>query len=388
MHGFLKVLLPVVFLAVAIGASFVMIQSQPEAMQKPAPPPSLLVSVDVAERRPVRFTVTSRGSVSPRTETTLVSEVAGQIVEVSPAFVSGGFFKRGDVLIRMDPRIYEASVKRARAEVAKARTQVATEHALAGYALEDWQRLQRLNAARGPASDLTLRKPQLQQALAELESKNAEYDKAREDLRRTVIRAPYDGMIREKIADVGQFVNVGAQLARAFAVDRAEVRLPLTQQDLRYLDLERLESGGTLPVTLHARFGDDAFSRPARVVRSEGVFDATSRVLYVVAQIDDPYHLDRPQEEPARPLRIGTFVAAEIAGTAGGDLFALPRHALVRGTTVWVVDEAMAIHPREVDVVRTDEEFAYIAAGLADGDRYVTTPIDQPLPGMKVRLDG
>ncbi|MDE0349851.1 MAG: efflux RND transporter periplasmic adaptor subunit [Gammaproteobacteria bacterium] len=388
MHGFLKVLLPVVFLAVAIGASFIMIQSRPEAMQKPAPPPSLLVSVDVAERRPVRFTVTSRGSVSPRTETTLVSEVAGQIVEVSPAFVSGGFFKRGDVLIRMDPRIYEANLKRARAEVAKAQTQVATEHALAGYALEDWERLQRLNAARGPASDLTLRKPQLQQALAELESKNAEYDKAREDLRRTVIRAPYDGMIREKIADVGQFVNVGAQLARAFAVDRAEVRLPLTQQDLRYLDLERLEGGGTLPVTLHAEFGDDAFSRPARVVRSEGVFDATSRVLYVVAQIDDPYDLDRAPEEPARPLRIGTFVAAEIGGTAGGDLFALPRHALVRGTTVWVVDEALAIHPREVDVVRTDDEFAYIAAGLADGERYVTTPIDQPLPGMKVRLDG
>lgn len=388
MHGFLKVLLPVVFLAVAIGASFIMIQSRPEAMQKPAPPPSLLVAVDVAERRPVRFTVTSRGSVSPRTETTLVSEVAGQIVEVSPAFVSGGFFKRGDVLIRMDPRIYEAGVKRARAEVAKARTQVATEHALAGYALEDWERLQRLDAARGPASDLTLRKPQLQQALAELESKNAEYDKAREDLRRTVIRAPYDGMIREKIADVGQFVNVGAQLARAFAVDRAEVRLPLTQQDLRYLDLERLEGGGTLPVTLHAEFGDDAFSRSAEVVRSEGVFDATSRVLYVVAQIDDPYDLNRPPEEPARPLRIGTFVAAEIAGTAGGDLFALPRHALVRGTTVWVVDDALAIHPREVDVVRTDDEFAYIAAGLADGDRYVTTPIDQPLPGMKVRLDG
>ena len=388
MHGFLKVLLPVVFLAVAIGASFVMIQSRPEAMQKPLPPPSLLVSVAVAEREPVRFTVTSRGSVSPRTETTLVSEVSGQIVEVSPAFVSGGFFKRGDVLIRMDPRIYEASVKRARAEVAKAQTQVATEHALAGYALEDWQRLQRLNAARGPASDLTLRKPQLQQAIAELESKNAEYDKAREDLRRTVIRAPYDGMIREKIADVGQFVNVGAQLARAFAVDRAEVRLPLTQQDLRYLDLERLEAGGTLPVTLHADFGDDTFSRAARLVRSEGVFDATSRVLYVVAQIDDPYDLRRPPEEPARPLRIGTFVAAEIAGTAGGDLFALPRHALVRGTTVWVVDEALAIHPREVDVVRTDDEFAYIAAGLADGDRYVTTPIDQPLPGMKVRLDG
>ena len=82
------------------------------------------------------FKVTSRGTVSPRTETTLVSEVSGQIVAVSPAFVSGGFFKKGDVLIRMDPRIYEANLKRARAEVAKARTGVATEHALAGYALE------------------------------------------------------------------------------------------------------------------------------------------------------------------------------------------------------------------------------------------------------------
>ena len=388
MHRTLKVLLPIVFLAVAIGASFLMIQSRPEAMPKPAPPPSLLVSVSVAERQPVQFTVSSRGSVSPRTETTLVSEVSGQIVEVSPAFVSGGLFKRGDVLIRIDPRIYEASVKRARAEVAKARTQVATEHALAGYALEDWQRLQRLNAARGPASDLTLRKPQLQEALAELESKNAEFDKAREDLRRTVIRAPYDGMIRDKIADVGQFVNVGAQLARAFAVDRAEVRLPLTQQDLRYLELERLESGGTLPVTLHAELGDAAFSRPARVVRSEGVFDAASRVLYVVAQIDDPYDLDRAPGEAPKPLRIGTFVSAEIAGTAGGDLFALPRHALVRGKIIWVVDDALAIHPREVEVVRTDDDFAYVAAGLADGDRYVTTPIDQPLPGMKVRLDG
>ena len=388
MHRTLKVLLPVVFLAVATGASFVMIQSQPEAMPKPAPAPSLLVAVAVAERQPTQFTVTSRGSVSPRTETTLVSEVSGQIVAVSPAFVSGGFFTRGDILIRIDPRIYEANLKRARAEVAKARTRVATENALAGYALEDWQRLQSLNAARGPASDLTLRKPQLQEALAELESKNAEYDKAREDLRRTVIRAPYDGMIREKIADVGQFVNVGAQLARAFAVDRAEVRLPLTQQDLLYLDLERLEAGGTLPVTLHADLGDSAFSRPARVVRSEGVFDATSRVLYVVAQIDDPYHLERPPGERPRPLRIGTFVAAEITGTAGGDLFALPRHALVRGTTVWVVDETMAIHPRDVEVVRRDDDFAYIAAGLADGDRYVTTPIDQPLPGMKVRLDG
>ena len=381
----LKVSLPVAFLVVASTASFWMIQSRPQAMQKPAPAPSLLVTAAVAEREPVTFTVASQGAVSPRTETTLVSEVSGQIVAVSPAFVSGGFFKRGDVLIRIDPRIYETQMKRARAEVAKARTRVATEQAMAAHAQEDWERLQSLNAAQGQASDLTLRKPQLQEALAELESRNADFEKAVEDLRRTITRAPYDGMVREKLADVGQFVNVGAQLARTFAVDRAEVRLPLTQHDLRFIDLPGLTAGAALPVTLSARVGGAAHTWRARIVRSEGVFDAASRVLHVVAQVEDPYDLANSGREP---LRIGTFVSAEITGRAGGDLFVVPRHALAQGDTLWLVDDASRIHPRTVAVVRADERFAYIGEGLADGERYVTVPIDEPLPGMKVRLGG
>ena len=381
----LKVLLPVAFLVVASTASFWMVQARPQAMQKPAPAPSLLVTASVAERQPVTFTVASQGAVSPRTETTLVSEVSGQIVAVSPAFVSGGFFKRGDVLIRIDPRIYETQTKRARAEVAKAHTRVATERAMAAHAREDWERLQNLNAAQGEASDLTLRKPQLQEALAELESRNADFEKAVEDLRRTVTRAPYDGMVREKLADVGQFVNVGAQLARTFAVDRAEVRLPLTQHDLRFIDLPSLAAGAALPVTLSAQVGGATHTWRASVVRSEGVFDAASRVLHVVAQVEDPYDLADSGREP---LRIGTFVSAEITGRSGGDLFVVPRHALARGDTLWLVDETSRIHPRTVAVLRADERFAYIGEGLAEGERYITVPIDEPLPGMKVRLGG
>ena len=385
MTRMLKIILPVGFIAAAVLASFAMIQARPDAPKEAAPRPALLVSVATARREPVEFVVRSRGLVSPRTQTTLVSEASGQISEVSPAFVSGGFFGRGDVLIRIDPRNYETLLKRARAEVAKARTGVATENALAGYASEDWERLRELDAATGPASELTLRKPQLQEALAELESREAELAKAQEDLRRTVIRAPYDGMVREKLADVGQYVNVGAQLARTFAVDLAEVRLPVTQKDLRFLDLETLDAGGELPVRLSASIGDQQFGWDARVVRSEGVFDAGSRVLYVVAQIDDPYDL---ADSGRAPLRMGTFVTAAITGLPGGELVAVPRHALSRGTTLWVVDANSAIQPRAVGVVRTDEELAYLDRGIADGEIYVTTPIDHPLPGMRVRLDG
>jgi RND family efflux transporter MFP subunit len=385
MTRILKIVLPVAFIVAAVLASFAMIQTRPEAPKEAVPRPALLVSVATARREPVEFVVRSRGLVSPRTQTTLVSEVSGQISAVSPAFVSGGFFARGDVLIRIDPRNYETLVKRARAEVARARTGVATENALAGYAFEDWERLRELNAAAGPASELTLRKPQLQQALAELESREAELEKVEEDLQRTVIRAPYDGMVREKLADVGQYVNVGAQLARTFAVDLAEVRLPVTQKDLRFLDLGKLDAGGKLPVMLSASIGDQRFDWAARVVRSEGVFDASSRVLYVVAQVDDPYDLADSGREP---LRMGTFVTAAISGLAGGELVAVPRHALSRGTTLWVVDSNSTIQPRPVGVVRTDEDLAYLDRGVADGEIYVTTPIDHPLPGMRVRLDG
>ena len=379
----LKVLLPIVFLLVAVGASFVMIQSRPEAMQKPVPPPALLVSVATAQRQPVVFVVRSQGSVSPRTQTVLISEVSGQIVETSPAFVAGGVFNRGDVLVRIDPRNYRTAVKRAQAGVAKAQTEVAKESALAGYAYNDWKRMRK--SAEEQASDLQLRKPQLQQALAESDAREADLEMALEDLERTVIRAPYNGMVREKIADVGQYVSTGAQLARTFAVDRAEVRLPLTQQDLQFLDLSSLNSGARLPVTLTADIGGQLFSWDAEIVRSEGVFDARSRVLFVVAQVEDPYDLAGAGREP---LRIGTFVTARIVGKAGGDLFAIPRYALSRGRTLWLVDEESRIYPREVNVVRSDEKFAYIDQGLVDGDRYATTPIDQPLPGMKVRSDG
>jgi RND family efflux transporter MFP subunit len=289
------------------------------------------------------------------------------------------------VLLRIDPRNYETQVKVARAEVAKARTQVATENALADYALNDWQRLREFSKNAKAASDLTLRKPQLAAALAELESADAALEKARRDLARTVIRAPYNGMVRSKRADIGQYVNTATAIADTFAVDYAEIRLPLTQKDLQFLDLPDAIAPERAPdVRLSALIGDDQQHWSAKLVRSEGVFDAQSRVLYAVAQIQDPYRLNTDQ--PGEPLRIGTFVTAEITGRQAGDLFVLPRHALYRDNQVWIVDDESRIRPRTVKVLRADDDHVYIESGLNDGDVVCVSPIDQPLPGTPVRI--
>ena len=217
----MKKILPVAILVLAVGASWALYKSRPDVVTDVVEPPALLVDIAVAQREPVTFTVASQGSVAPRTETTLIAEASGQIIEVSNAFVGGGFFAKGDVLIRIDPRNYSAAVKRAKANVARAATQLATESAMAGYARDDWKRLREVSPGVAPASDLTLRKPQLQEALASLQSAEADLEKAEGDLDRTVIRAPYNGIVRQKIADIGQYVNTGSQLAVTFAIDKA-----------------------------------------------------------------------------------------------------------------------------------------------------------------------
>jgi len=375
----------IVIIAFAFGGAFVMVQTRAAPTQMEREIPVLLVDAIEARREPVIFRVNTQGAVTPRTESILVSEVSGQIVEVASNYVSGGFFRKGELLLKIDPRNYQSALKSAQANVARVQTQVAKENALANFALDDWKTLQDLNASTGPISDLALRKPQLAEAIAELTSAEAALEKAQEDLNRTSIRAPYDGMVQEKRADVGQYVNTGSQLALIFATDYAEIRLPITQRELSLIDLPSAgDSSSPLPVTLTSEAGAARHTWEGLVVRSEGVFDSASRVLYAVAQVEDPYNQNGRIGEP---LRIGTFVTASIQGRFGGALFTIPRHALQRGETLWVIDEQQKIYPRDVEIVSTDEEYAYIDAGLTDGERYTITPVDQPLPGMPVRVN-
>ena len=381
-----KVILPAVILLCCAGLSIVMMNAREVPAKIAIEPPSLLVDIATANRQPVEFSISSQGTVGARTQTNLMAEASGQIIEVSEAFVSGGFFNTGDVLVRIDPRNYQSAVKRARASVAKAETLLAKESALAGYAKEDYKRLLKLKPGTGPASALTLRKPQLLEAVAELQFAEAELEKAGGDLDRTVIRAPYMGMVLEKRADVGQFVSMGSALATTVAVDVAEIRLPVTQRDLAFLDISKIRSGEPLPVVVSAELGGTVFTWQGQITRSEGVFDTASRVLYLVAQIQDPYQL--LSKSDAIPLLIGTYVSAEITGRSGGDLFLIPRHSLHRGKTLWLVDEHQQIQPKDVSIVRSDELFFYIDGGIPEGARYCITPLDKPLPGQKVRVNG
>jgi RND family efflux transporter MFP subunit len=380
-----KIILPIVIIAISTAAALWMFMQKDPPQTIDKKPPSMLVDVMRVHATNTKITVTAQGSVTPRTQTTLVSEVSGLITEVSAAFVAGGFFSKGDLLVRIDDRNYRAEVKRAQASVRAAETNVTREAGLADYAREDWERAQSILQSSKAATDLAMRKPQQAEALASLEFAKADLEKREGDLDRTVIRAPYDGLVREKRADIGQFVNSGSPLAITFSVEVAEIRLPLPDSQLPYLNLDEHELAQDRGprVTLSANIGGQLNSWQGRIIRTEGVFDERSRVLYLVAQIDDPYN--RYTQKWEYSLRMGTFVEAAIEGEQLSNVIRLPRTALRRDNKIWTVSDNDTLRPVTVEIAHADEQSVLIRSGLKSGQLICLTVPENPLPGTPVR---
>lgn len=385
MKKFLRYTLPLAIIVASLAVVFAMVAiskgKRPE--RKDDAPRAQLVEVIKVQPESMHLMIGSQGSVLPRTETVLVAEVAGKINSVSGNFVAGGFFRQGEVLLRIDPSDYDAALKRAEANLASRQAQYADQKARSEQALKDWQNLGRT----GEPSDLTLRKPQLAEALAGVKAAEADLLKAQRDLDRTSIRAPYDGLVRSKQVDVGQYVAPGTALGVSFAIDIAEIRLPLAVEDLQFLNLP--SATGTdqrepVRVYLSAEGSGLSGSWLGEIVRTEGVIDPNSRVVYAVAQVIDPYAVLGKSDQAE--LRMGTFVRAEIEGIWLENVFSLPRAALYEDESVLLANSENELEIRAVHIIRAEPEVVYIDSGLAAGDRVISTAIEAAIPGSKLAI--
>jgi RND family efflux transporter MFP subunit len=351
-----------------------------------AEPEQVAVTVDVAVvvRETLRIPVQAQGTVTPLQATDLRAEVNGRIIEVADGFNVGNFVARDEVLLRIDPRDYQSALLRAEAALKSAESILAQEKGRAEVASREWSKLPKGAQRSEEAKNLYLRKPQLALAEAELLSALAGVDTARNNLDRTVIRAPYDALIEQKHSELGQFVTAGTALVDLFSVESAEVRLPIPQSKLDYLELPGLHGyQAGAQIDLYTDVGGQIKHWTAQLDRTEGVLDERSRVLYTVARIDDPYSIANPGSEP---LRVGSFVNANIQGRELKNIVVLPRRALRAGSYVWVVDDAMHLRNRKVTTLRTGGDKAYISAGLDDGDLVSLTNLDNSFAGAVVEI--
>lgn len=368
-------------LLVAIVMAFMVASMRKAPPHKEAQESAALVNVQPLQIESVQLQVMSRGLVQPKYTTELVAQVSGEIVSIAEAFVRGGIIKKGELLAQIDPTNYQVRLEESRAGLASATAALELEQAQGEVARVEWQ-----GVSNRTAPALGLRKPQLKQAQAQVAAAEATLKQAQKDLDRTQIIAPYDALISARNVSLGTFVNVGAMLGEVLDVSSAEIRLPVANSELQFL----LGNGVGSTVELTGETMGVNARWQAKIVRTEGVVDDDTRMSYLVARVDDPYHLKSgsagSQNEPQATLAFGSFVVANIAGRKLADSVRIPRN-LIKNSTVPLYDEGKLLL-KPVTVLRHVGSESVVTSGINNGDLLVTTSLQYPTAGMALKRFG
>ncbi len=379
----LPLLLPILILVVGgLGMRGLRgLRAEPDRQPRPRVVPS--VEVQTVRLAAHRLVVRTQGTVSPRTSSRLVAEVGGRVVRVSDHFRPGSFFEEGDTLLVLDDRDLRVTLAQAQEALVAAQLRLALEDQERSVAAQEWESFE-----GGPPSDLVLRRPQLASARAAVASAQTLVDKARRDLDRSRLVAPYDGRIRSKNVDLGDVLAPGTVAATVYAVDYAEIRLPIPDSDLAYLDLPlgfRAQPRDHGPrVVLRCNFAQREGQWEGFIERSEAEIDSRTRMVHLVARVADPYGRNTGT---TTPLAVGMFVQAEILGREVEGI-RIPTAALRPDSTVLVVDAQDRIDIREVEVLQRGRRDTILAGGLEDGERICLSPLSAVVEAMRVQPVG
>ncbi len=385
MKRLIQILLPLIVLGGAGYYFYYLVTTKPEPQERGFQTPTPEVDVKTLTKESYEVRLESQGTVRARTRSTLIPEVRGRVVSISNQFREGAFFETGDVLLQIDPTDYKGELVVADSSLAQAQLKLEEEKARSDQALKDWERL---NPGERPNS-LVLREPQLREAEANVASSQARLDMATRNLERTTIRAPYAGRVLSKNVDVGQYVSPGNQLAGIYAVDFAEVRLPLTATQYKLLDLPNIYRGEDPglsegpKVLLESTQAGDVNRWKGQIVLAEGAIDPSTRQLFVVAQVANPYGRTA---DGRPPLKVGAFVKAIIDGNSIEDVFVIARKLLRENTYVLVVDSDDYLLRKKVHIVWENDEVIVVDSGLDEGDRLCLTYVPFALEGWQVKV--
>lgn len=356
----------------------VLVVFKPEAKKQEIPELIIKVNTIEAQSQDYPIQVSTNGSVAARVRGNLVAQVSGDIISAGSAFTSGGTFKKGDLLLEIDNRNYLSELSRTQAALSQAQAAYRQEKANSKQAAADWQRLGNTE----PAPDMVLRKPQLAAAQAQLKSTEAALGRAKLDLDRTKIRAPYTGqMIRDNVS-LGQYVTIGTPVAEIFKTDEVEVHLPISQTEYVQLGFGQVDfSTNKRYVELTSEFGGKTYQWQAQITGTDGIFDQATRQTNVIAKITNSL-----QSEANKPnLKLGQFVDALIVGRTIKDVVVVPNESVREGNSLFVAEDGRLAR-KLVDILWQDDKNTLIRSGISQGDQVVTTALSTTVSGARVEI--
>ena len=380
--NYITKLYPIFVLALGLVICLTLIFTKPVAKPqviKKIPP---IVKTKNLTSQSVVINIESQGTVIPRTESQIFPEISGKVIHVSSKLDEGSSFKKGDILLKIDSRDYELAIKSAEANLAAAKTQYSIAQAESESAKEEWDKL-----GKGEATDLTLKKPQLEQAKSAVEAAEADLERLKRNLEKTDIKAPYDGLVRKKYVDIGTVIAPGYLIANIYATDYFEVKLPISDDELAFIEIPMDGSDIGVDkqpkVVLTGTFGGKSTLWEGSIVRIESEIDPKSRMATLIARVSDPYNTSLHSSY----LRIGQYVNAKISGKKYNNLFQIDREFLRDGNSVVLINRSdSTLIFQKVSILRFVNDRALIYKGLKNNSLMCLTSLDIMYDGMKIQL--
>ena len=367
---------PLLLIIAGIMIFFILIISKPKSTPKPIEIIKPIVEVEKIYLKDMTVSVKSQGFVSPKTESQIYPEISGKIIKISNKLEDGASFKKGDILLQIDPTDYKLALKSAESNLAQAKLQLSVERAESELARKEWEKI-----GDGKASELTLRTPQLNRAIAVVEAAEALLQQSKRNLEKTQISAPYDGLVRKKNVDIGTVIGPGYLIASVYAIDYVEVKLPIPDRELEYIEIpldgSRIVDSKQPRVVFKGLFGGENVVWNGKIVRMEADLDMKSRMATLISRVDNPY-------KNKIPLKVGQYVEAEIYGKKYKNIFSVPRDFIYQQDNIIIISPDSTIEIRKINILKIENNDVLIDSGIKNGELICLTNLDVLYNGMSV----
>ncbi|GAA6193676.1 efflux RND transporter periplasmic adaptor subunit [Phaeobacter sp. NW0010-22] len=329
-------------------------------------PPTLpLVSVISAQSSSHAGKVHGFAEIKPRWSATLSAAVSGRIIEVSDHSLAGEQVKQGDSLIRIEDSNFRFNLAQAQQRLSEAE--------LALVQAKNKSEVARKQIARGKtieATDLALHLPQMRIAEHALAASKVQVEAAREQLRSTVITAPFSGFVTKRDVSPGQTVTAGQALLSL--VDDQRFDLEVSLGDADWMLLSKPWDRHTAKLFSQT----DQFLGTARIRRGGGFLDAQTRQRKLFLEVVE-----------AKPglIQPGAFVKVELIGREIEQTLRLPESTLTREGDIWYVDPENRLRRFKADI--SYREGAHVVVRAPETSTtldVVRNPLGSFLPGLQV----
>lgn len=371
----------IIFLVTALAASTYMLTNRPKPKRRKPPAKELAVTVQELMPSSRQISVPVMGTVIPAVKVDLQSRVSGEIIWIHPELIEGGLVSRGDDIVKIDPKDYELALVSREANLEAARYELSVEQGRQDIAKREWELLGLEDEASDLDRELALRKPHLREKLARLKAAEAEVARARLDLSRTVIRSPFNAIVKSANVNVGDQATLQTTLAELMGTDAYWIQATIPVDQIKWVRLPEEDSNPGTTARIHTGTGG---VRSGRVIKLLSDLEPGGRLARLLVETSDPLDLNTPVSE-RKPVLLGEYVRVDIGGRTVDDVFSIPRNSLRDGGTILVADSEDRLKTVHINVIWRDAN-QILARGLDPGQRLIISDVPTPVEGMKLKV--